>query len=266
MKKVIYVDIDDNICEHPREISMDGNRKYDAAIPLMEKIEKINSLYDQGYEIVYWTARGSRSGIDWKEMTEKQLKGWGAKFHKLRTDKPYYDIFIEDRSMLIGELKIYISHRGNINGRNMDSENTPTYLDNAIKQGYDVELDVRTIGGKLFLGHDEPDIEIKPIWLLERSNRLWIHTKDMESFINLMQYKELRLFSHAEDPFVPIYNTDLVWAHNLSLANSKSVIPLLDKKHNVDRFANMDVYAICSDYVRHYKNAFENKYDGRREI
>jgi hypothetical protein len=90
--KVIYVDIDETICMTP------NSRKYTDALPIPGHIEKVNRLYDEGNTIVYWTSRGSRKQIDWREVTESQLKRWGAKYHELRLDKPYYDILIDDKS------------------------------------------------------------------------------------------------------------------------------------------------------------------------
>jgi hypothetical protein len=100
MKKIIYVDIDETICLTPLE----GVRDYTKSIPIKENIEKINNLYEQGNIIIYWTARGSRSKIDWYNLTENQLNQWGAKYHKLRCDKPFYDLFIEDKSIKIEDL------------------------------------------------------------------------------------------------------------------------------------------------------------------
>ena len=102
--KTIYVDIDETICFHDESIPLDGNRDYNNASPSLENIAKVNKLYDEGNKIVYWTARGSRSGIDWTEFTTKQLEEWGVKFNEVRCDKPYYDIFIEDRSIRIEEI------------------------------------------------------------------------------------------------------------------------------------------------------------------
>lgn len=96
--KIIYVDIDETICKTP------DDRNYMNAIPIHENIKKINSLYDQGHTIVYWTARGSRKQINWHEKTKKQLDSWGAKYHELRTDKPYYDLFIDDKNKRIEEI------------------------------------------------------------------------------------------------------------------------------------------------------------------
>ena len=102
--KVIYVDIDETICK--RETSRDFGvvHDYTKAQPIKKNIEKINKLYDEGNTIVYWTARGSRKQIDWRELTEKQLKERGAKYHELEVNKPFYDLFIEDKSCRIEEL------------------------------------------------------------------------------------------------------------------------------------------------------------------
>lgn len=96
--KIIYVDIDETICE------TSDDRDYMNAIPIQENIKKINELYDQGHTIVYWTARGSRKQINWHEKTKKQLDSWGVKYHELRTDKPYYDLFIDDKNKRIEEI------------------------------------------------------------------------------------------------------------------------------------------------------------------
>lgn len=96
--KIIYVDIDETICLSPE------SRKYEDAKPIVENIKKINKLYDEGNTIVYWTARGSRKQIDWYDLTYKQLNEWGAKFHELRADKPYYDFFVDDKTLRIEEI------------------------------------------------------------------------------------------------------------------------------------------------------------------
>ena len=56
-------------------------------------------LYDEGKTIVYWTARGSRTGINWFQITLNQLNKWNCKFHELRMGKPAYDLFIDDKNI-----------------------------------------------------------------------------------------------------------------------------------------------------------------------
>ena len=88
----IYVDIDNTILDTP-------STDYKKSKPMKERIEKINQLYDDGNTIVYWTARGSVTGIDWSELTEKQLKEFGVKYHSLKMGKPSYDLFIDDKNI-----------------------------------------------------------------------------------------------------------------------------------------------------------------------
>lgn len=90
---IIYVDIDETICLTPE------TRHYPDAKPIKENIEKINQLYDKGNKIIYWTARGTMTGIDWRDITEKQFSDWGVKYHELKFGKPNYDLFIDDKNI-----------------------------------------------------------------------------------------------------------------------------------------------------------------------
>ena len=92
---IYIVDIDQTICITP---FVDGKHRYDLSVPLKHRIEEINKLYDQGHTVIYWTARGSGSGIDWTELTNKQLNDWGCKFHEVRLGKPSYDVWIDDKA------------------------------------------------------------------------------------------------------------------------------------------------------------------------
>lgn len=95
----VFVDIDETICFY------DGERHYPNAIPNVENIAKINKLYDNGNDITYWTARGTVTGLDWMEVTTKQLDKWGCKYHKLSVgEKPAYDLLICDKTKRIEEL------------------------------------------------------------------------------------------------------------------------------------------------------------------
>ena len=90
---IVYVDIDETICDY------DGEGDYSLASPIPARIDEINELFDEGHQIVYWTARGTVTGIDWREITETQLKKWGVKYNELRMGKPNYDLFICDKAI-----------------------------------------------------------------------------------------------------------------------------------------------------------------------
>tara|TARA_Y100001938_G_scaffold148354_1_gene231795 strand:- start:377 stop:724 length:348 start_codon:yes stop_codon:yes gene_type:complete len=98
-KQKVFVDIDETICFY------DGDRIYENALPSLENINKINKLYDEGWEVTYYTARGSLSGEDYSELTTQQLDYWGCKYHFVSVgEKPLYDLIIDDRAKRIEEL------------------------------------------------------------------------------------------------------------------------------------------------------------------
>jgi hypothetical protein len=97
--KTYVIDIDGTICHNEK-----GN--YEDSIPIFNRIEKINSLYDQGHIIKYFTARGmgrynSRINAQkhFYDLTYVQLKSWGCKFNELILGKPSGDIYIDDKGM-----------------------------------------------------------------------------------------------------------------------------------------------------------------------
>jgi hypothetical protein len=94
---IIYVDIDGTICD-----TVGG---YANAKPNHENIAKINKLFDEGHTIIYWTARGKVTGLNWNELTIQQLNDWGCKYHDVvMNSKPAYDLLIDDKSKRIEEI------------------------------------------------------------------------------------------------------------------------------------------------------------------
>jgi hypothetical protein len=91
---IIYVDIDGTIC------SQETSNNYDKAEPYYHRIDRINKLYEDGHTIHYWTARGTRSGIDWTDVTKQQLEKWDCKHHNVTVGaKPHFDLYICDKSV-----------------------------------------------------------------------------------------------------------------------------------------------------------------------
>ena len=108
-KKVALVDIDETICFYP------SKRQYDLAEPKQENVDKINKLHDEGWHIIYWTARGGsekskKLGKCYYDYTWNQLLSWGCKFDELCTGtkgkylKPPYDLVVDDKAKRIEEL------------------------------------------------------------------------------------------------------------------------------------------------------------------
>lgn len=106
MKYVI--DIDGTICDKP-ECRKDCD--YEASIPKLDRIAKINKLYDEGHQIIYFTARGMGRYSDdanlakarFYQITELQLRLWGCKYHDLILGKPSGDFYIDDKGINANE-------------------------------------------------------------------------------------------------------------------------------------------------------------------
>ena len=99
---IIYVDIDNTIAN---TFKVGKTFDYTKHTPRYEQIQKINKLFDEGNEIVYWTDRGSSTVMYWSKLTEQQLKSWGCKYTRIETQKkPSFDLFIDDKAMRIEEL------------------------------------------------------------------------------------------------------------------------------------------------------------------
>lgn len=149
-------------------------------------------------------------------------------------------------------MKHFIAHRGNINGIMESWENEPTYIDLAIKKGYDVEIDVWYVDGILWLGHDKPQYGTDIRWLRDRLSKLWIHCKNKEAmeFFNQSQYL-FNYFWHDKDDMT-LTSLGVIWAYpnKQKIKNSVAVLPELnDDDTSV-------CLGICSDVIKKYKDEF----------
>jgi hypothetical protein len=124
---------------------------------------------------------------------------------------------------------ILISHRGNINGKNIDLENSPDYIMSAIKKGYDVEIDVWHVDG------------------------LWCHAKNMESLSNMISIGA-HCFWHQSDD-VTLTSKGFLWTYpgKKLLGNSICVLPELFEHDRID------CAGICSDFIERYEKEYNDK-------
>lgn len=98
---VFSFDLDNTICKTK-------GTDYRSSEPIQEMVDAINKLYPNNY-IRILTARGSRSGKNWRELTESQLKDWGIKYHELSFQKPFAHYYIGNEAMSIEEFKRWMS-------------------------------------------------------------------------------------------------------------------------------------------------------------
>lgn len=144
---------------------------------------------------------------------------------------------------------ILISHRGNINGKNIPLENNPDYIKDAIHLGYDVEVDIWYSNNTFWLGHDNPEYQIGLYFLLENSDKLWCHAKNIEAIVEMKKEKNINCFWHQKDD-ITLTSKGYIWAYpgKQPIKNSIAVLPEIYQD-------NLDVCkGICSDHIINYKN------------
>ena len=96
--KVFCFDIDGVIA------SIIPNAEYNKAMPIKENIKIINKLFDNENKIILFTARGSKTGIDWRQTTESQMKEWGVRYDELKFGKPSADYYVDDKMLSLNDL------------------------------------------------------------------------------------------------------------------------------------------------------------------
>lgn len=91
-------DLDKTICDTKQK--EDGTWGYLEALPFPDRVERVNSLYDEGHYIIVETARGNTSKKNWYEKTYTQLINFGLKFHELRTGVKFMaDVYVDDKAI-----------------------------------------------------------------------------------------------------------------------------------------------------------------------
>ena len=98
-KKYVF-DLDGTLCS-----LTDGD--YASALPFLNRIAKVNKLYDEGHEIIVYTARGmgrfsnnsASAKENFEDLTRDQLEDWGVRYHLLMLGKPSGDFYIDDKGL-----------------------------------------------------------------------------------------------------------------------------------------------------------------------
>lgn len=138
----------------------------------------------------------------------------------------------------------YISHRGNINGKNKKEENNPEYIKIALQKGYEVEIDVRYKNSQFYLGHDFEEHKIEDSFLL--NEKLWCHAKDIFALNNLKKIGA-HYFWHQEDD-VTITSKGYFWTYPGKTLTNNSICVLPE----ICNIQKIDCAGICSDFIQDY--------------
>ena len=139
---------------------------------------------------------------------------------------------------------LLISHRGNLNGIQKKRENSPTYINEALSKGYDVEVDVRFTDDKFFLGHDTNQYKVNKEFL--ENKRIWCHAKTVEALMAL-EKTNAHYFWHQEDDYT-ITSKGFIWTYPGKKLFLKRIC-VLPEKFNYEK---IKCTGICSDFIEKY--------------
>lgn len=104
------------------------------------------------------------------------------------------------------------AHRGNLFGPKPELENTPDYIDQAIKFGFKVEVDVwLNSDGNLYLGHDKPESLVTFEYLFLRHDNILLHAKNVEAYLYLSSRTRLNVFYHTNEHVVLSSNGNMIF-------------------------------------------------------
>lgn len=136
----------------------------------------------------------------------------------------------------------FIAHRGLMNGPDTVLENHPDQIDLAIEEGFDVEIDVWYINGKLLLGHDTPSYKINLNFLQRPA--VWAHAKNLDALAYMLD-NQVHCFWHENDQRT-LTSQGWVWTYPNKQVCSKSVLVVLEKDLILPK---EEFYGVCGDYV-----------------
>lgn len=145
-------------------------------------------------------------------------------------------------------IKHYISHRGNIDGRIINEENSPEYILTALSRGYEVEIDVWFVNDSFYLGHDEPLYFVDEEFL--KNDKLWCHAKNEEAFYKMLSNQKIHCFWHQTDDYT-LTSKGIPWVFpgKKVYENSIWVLPEITIYKNI----MINCMGICSDNISKYK-------------
>lgn len=145
---------------------------------------------------------------------------------------------------------MYISHRGNLEGRIAELENDPAYIEKAIKSGYMAEVDFWSVDDRIYLGHDEGQHDITMDWLNTRKQHLLVHCKNREAF-DVALKSGLHAFWHTDEDYVMTS-----WGYTVGYPGKLSAGPrfilAVPERHweNVLDCKPFITFGVLSDYVK----------------
>jgi hypothetical protein len=146
---------------------------------------------------------------------------------------------------------IKIAHRGNYDGRNVDRENTPDYVNEAISAGYNVLVDAWLIDKEWMLGADFPLHKVH-LSFFERPE-VWVRARNLVGYVSLFHNHTAHVFWQHKDDFT-FTSKCIKWANkNILTHDGVMVFPEFNDYYmQMIRLGHLDPLGVCSDDFRKF--------------
>lgn len=152
-------------------------------------------------------------------------------------------------------------------------ENHPTAIQEALEQGFEVEVDIWYWNDELWLGHDKPEYRLNEehngFKVDLRDSRIWCHAKNLKAFEVLHQNPDIHVFWHQDDDIV-LTSKGFIWTYPGIKVLPGAILVMPEDQYRTDGIMpplainkfieDMQYYlrelgpfvgsGICSDYVQ----------------
>ncbi len=132
-----------------------------------------------------------------------------------------------------------------MDGKYVEFENNPIQIDRALKNGFDVEIDVWYKDDGWYLGHNEPQYKVNLKYL--KNDKFWCHAKNIDA-LHMMLENNIHCFWHQEDD-VTLTSKGYMWTYPGKKLTENSICVLPEKNNEFPK----KCLGICSDFIVNYK-------------
>ena len=149
----------------------------------------------------------------------------------------------------------YIAHRGLFEGPDLEKENSPNQIMDALGNGFDVEVDLRYLDNNFFLGHDDSQYKISQDFLVKNIEKLWIDCKNLACLEVIASIGNANYFWHQEDDYT-LTSKNFIWVYPGQPLPPNSVMVMPEWNANIDSLKlDSNLYGVCSDFVGKLRKA-----------
>jgi hypothetical protein len=146
---------------------------------------------------------------------------------------------------------IYIAYRGLFEGENPETEDTPDQIGKAFNAGFSVMADVWRVDGKIYLGANQPLIEVTEKYI--QGYRFWLNCKNSDMYTWLSSQPAKKYPHYFVDDFNQSYVTTsdgYLWTYQTTPINNSSIMVLPEiEDRGLLSTVHLRCYGVCTVFA-----------------